>query len=116
VARRAPLAGHQDRTAAMEQVFGPLLPAELLGRPDKACFDEVFFHEHSRAFAESWSGAGVPAEVDARALREQWLAGAPAAQSFSLLQAAWLADRGEQPAGPVVEGVPAAGPPQPQHR
>ncbi len=116
VARSAPVGGHEDRTAAMEHVVGPLLPPALLGRSDKACFDEVFFHEHSRAFAETWSGAGVPAEVDARALREHWLAGAPLAQSFSLLQAAWLAERGEQPPGGVVEGVPAARPAQPQHR
>jgi hypothetical protein len=108
---------HADRTAAMRAVFGPLLPAELLARTDKACFDELFFHEHSRAFAARWSGTGVPAElVDAGALRRHWLGDAPRAQSFSLLQAAWLADRGQEPAGRLVERVPAARPAQTQHR
>lgn len=108
---------HRDRTAAMRTVFGPLLPAELLARADKACFDEVFFHDHSRAFAGGWSRAGVPAAlVDAGALRRHWLGEAPRAQSYSLLQAAWLADRGQQPAGRRVERVPAPGPAQPQHR
>jgi Asparagine synthase len=108
---------HRDRTAAMRAVFGPLLPAELLARTDKACFDEVFFHDHSRAFAAGWSGAGVPgALVDAGALRRHWHGEAPRAQSYTLLQAAWLADRGQQPPGRVVERVPAAGPAQPQHR
>ena len=119
VASRAPRGGHADRTAAMRATFAGLLPADVLARPDKACFDEVFFHDHSRAFAERWTGSGVPAGiVDAGALREHWHAGEPAAQSFSLLQAAWLAsvDRGEQAAGRVVERVPAARPPQPQDR
>jgi hypothetical protein len=118
VARSAPPGGYPDRTAAMRAVFEPLLPAELLARADKACFDEVFFHTHSRAFAEKWTGSGVPAElVDARALREHWLGDAPRAQSFSLLQAAWLAsaEGGEQPVGGGVERVPAARPSQPQH-
>jgi hypothetical protein len=119
VARVAPVGGHRDRTAAMRGAFGELLPSELLARADKACFDEVFFHEHSRAFTEDWTGAGVPAEfVDTRALREHWLAGAPRAQSFSLLQAAWLAsgESGQQPVGGRVEPVPAARPSQSQNR
>lgn len=119
VARSAPLGGYSDRTAAMRAVFEPLLPAELLARHDKACFDEVFFHQHSRAFAAAWTGAGVPAGlVDADALREHWLGEAPRAQSFSLLQGAWLASQQgvQQPVGGRVERVPAAGPPQPQHR
>jgi hypothetical protein len=119
VARSAPLSGHRDRTAAMRAVFEPLLPAELLARRDKACFDEVFFNEHSRAFAPDWTGAGVPADlVDANALREHWLGDAPRAQSFSLLQAAWLAsgEGGQQPVGAGVERVPAAGPSQSEDR
>jgi Asparagine synthase len=108
---------HRDRTAAMWSAFGPLLPAELLARTDKACFDEVFFHDHSRAFAADWTGVGVPdALVDAGALARHWAGEAPRAQSYTLLQAAWLADRGQQPPGRVVERVPAAGPAQPQHR
>jgi asparagine synthase len=104
VARSAPAGGHLGRTRAMTAVFGPLLPDELLARKDKASFDEVFFHDHSRAFAERWSGAGAPAGlVDAGALREHWRGELPRAQSFSLLQAAWLSSepnrlRGSHPA------------------
>ena len=116
VAGSAPHGGHRDREAAMAAVFGALLPPELIARPDKACFDEVFFHDHSRDFAAGWTGAGVPHDViDARALGEHWRGGEPRAQSFSLLQAAWLADGGQEPARRVVERLPAARPPQPQH-
>jgi hypothetical protein len=117
VAAAAPRLGHRDRQAAMEATFGDLLPAELLARADKAGFDEVFFNAHCRAFAERWSGAGVPEDlVDVQALREHWLAGEPRAQSFSLLQAAWLADRGQQPVGGDVERLPTARAAEPQHR
>ena len=113
----APRGGFFGRTDAMEAIFGALLPAELLRRGDKAGFDEVFFHEHSRAFAASWEGPGDEL-VDGRALREHWLGDSPRAQSFTLLQAAWLAsaERIEQPGGRRVEGVPALRPAQPQHR
>lgn len=119
VARSAPRHGHLGRTDAMEALFGAMLPAELLGRPDKACFDEVFFGEHSRAFAARWDGSGVPdALVDAAALRSHWLTDEPRAQSFTLLQSAWLAsgDGVQEAAGGLVERVPAAGPAQAQHR
>lgn len=117
VRRSAPRGGFLGRTDAMRAIFGALLPAELLRRGDKAGFDEVFFHEHSRAFAASWEGQGQ-AFVDARALRDHWLGGAPRAQSSTLLQAAWLAsaDRIEQSRGGVVEGAPALGPAKSQHR
>jgi asparagine synthase (glutamine-hydrolysing) len=117
VEQAAPRLGHRDRQAAMQATFGGLLPAELLARADKAGFDEVFFNAHSRAFAAQWSGTGVPEDVvEARALREHWRAGEPRAQSFSLLQAAWLADRGQQPVGGDVERRPAARAAEPQHR
>lgn len=92
VARDAPRGGHLDRARAMQAVVGPLLPAELLARRDKAAFDEVFFARHSRTLAERWDGGGAPAGlVDVPSLRAHWLGEAPRAQSFSLLQAAWLA-------------------------
>jgi hypothetical protein len=119
VARSAPRGGHLGRTEAMEAIFGPLLPAELLAREDKAGFDELFFHDHSRAFAASWSGDGVPDDVvDAAALREHWLGPAPRAQSLTLLQAAWLAsaERGDEPLAGGGQHVPAARAPEPQHR
>ena len=117
VQRSAPRGGHLGRSEAMEAIFGALLPRELLRRGDKAGFDEVFFHEHSRAFAASWEIVGDD-YVDARALREHWLGAAPLAQSFTLLQAAWLAsgDRVEDPRAGSVEGVPALRPAQSQDR
>ena len=117
VAGAAPRLGHRDRQAAMEATFGSLLPADLLARADKAGFDEVFFNAHSRAFADRWDGSGVPEDVvDARALGEHWRAGEPRAQSFPLVQAAWLADRGQQPVGGDVERLPTARTAEPQHR
>ena len=113
VARSAPRGGHLGRSDAMRVAFGPMLPDALLARPDKACFDEVFFHDHSRTFASGWNGTGVPDRlVDPAALREHWRAGVPQAQSFFLLQAAWLGstDAGEQPVGRDLESIPAARP------
>jgi Asparagine synthase len=110
VQRHAPRGGFLGRSDAMNAVFGDLLPARLRSRPDKAGFDEVFFHDHSRAFAARWDGTGVPADlVDAEALREHWLGPAVRAQSFTLLQAAWLAsaDGLEQTLASGSESVPA---------
>ncbi len=112
VADSAPRGGHLGRDVGMAAVFGALLPAELHSRADKAAFDEVFFHEHSRELARGWGGAGVPAAtVDPSALRAHWLGDAPRGQSFTLLQAAWLAsgrDRAEQSPAGLGEGLPAA--------
>jgi hypothetical protein len=95
VARAAPPGGHLGRRQAVDAVFGALLPRELIARSDKAGFDELFFGEHSRALAARWPGTGIPAQlVDAGALRRHWLEPAPRAQSFSLLQAAWVASAG----------------------
>jgi asparagine synthase (glutamine-hydrolysing) len=97
--------GFPDRTAGMTALFGDLLPADVLARGSKAHFDEVFFNRHSRAFAHDWDGTGAPEGlVDAEALRAEWLGGAPAAQTFTLLQALWLArDRVEQPLGALAQ-------------
>jgi hypothetical protein len=87
----------------MRLAFGDLLPPALLAREDKATFDEAFFTGRARAFADAWTGGGVPdALVDVESLRRHWRSAAPRPQSFSLLQAAWLAstgDRAEQPVG-----------------
>jgi hypothetical protein len=120
VASHAPRGGFLGRSDAMDAVFGDLLPGRLRSRPDKAGFDEVFFHDHSRAFAAAWDGGGVPqALVDAAALREHWLAGSPRAQSFTLLQAAWLASDGgdgvQEPLARRAEHIPPARAAQSQH-
>jgi hypothetical protein len=92
VRHAAPRSGFFNRKDGMRAIFAGMLPDSLLDRTDKAHFDGVFFHRHSRAFAETWNGAGVPGDhVDAGALREHWRTEHPAAQSYTLLQAAWLA-------------------------
>jgi hypothetical protein len=120
VRRAAPRTGFADRTTGLRAVCGALLPPELVARQDKARFDEMFFREPSRALAEGWGGAGAPAGiVDAEALRAHWLGREPRAQSYLLLQAAWLAsaaDRVEQPGAGLGERVPAVGASQPEDR
>jgi asparagine synthetase B (glutamine-hydrolysing) len=95
----------QDRTDGMRALFGDLLPPEVLERRSKAGFDAVFFNSHSRAFARSWDGTGAPdGLIDAGVLREHWLGDAPTAQTFTLLQALWLArDRVQQPLGALAQ-------------
>jgi ABC-type multidrug transport system fused ATPase/permease subunit len=86
----------------MEALFAGHLPRDVLARSSKASFDEAFFHRHGRAFAASWDGAGLPEDVvDVTALSREWRSGAPAPQSLSLLQVAWLA-RESGRVGPVV--------------
>jgi asparagine synthase (glutamine-hydrolysing) len=85
--------GFGDRTAAMRELFGGLLPDALLARSSKATFGEVFWGDEARRFAERWDGRGVEADVvDAGALRRAWLAPTPDARGAMLLQAAWLED------------------------
>ena len=105
-AAAAAAGGFADRTRGdAAPCSGDLLPDDVLARRSKAGFDAVFFNRHSRAFARSWDGSGVPAElVDAEALREHWLGEAPTAQTFTLLQWLWLArDRVQQPLGALAE-------------
>jgi hypothetical protein len=81
------------RTQLMQAVFGRLLPAETIARRSKSHFDEAFWNEPSRAFATGWSGAGIDRElVDVDVLRAEWASGRPDPRTYSLLQAAWLAD------------------------
>ncbi len=81
-----------SRTDAMRLFFGDLLPEPVLARSTKATFDEAFWNRPSRAFAASWLGEGVDADlVDVDALRREWTSPAPNPRSYLLLQAAWLA-------------------------
>jgi asparagine synthase (glutamine-hydrolysing) len=120
VRRAAPRTGFADRATGLRAVCGALLPPELITREDKATFDEMFFREPSRELAERWDGAGAPAGiVDAEALRAHWLGPEPRAQTYLLLQAAWLAsgaDRVEEPGAGLGERVPAVGASQPEDR
>ena len=89
----APPEAYSSRTAAMDRLFGDLLPAETVKRSTKAVFTEVFRGPETWRFAEEWTGSGLdPAMVDAEALRAAWLApGRPDLRSLVPIQAAWLA-------------------------
>jgi len=91
VAAAAPRLGYRWRGEAVQALFDGLLPAELLTRTTKACFDEAFWGPHSTAMAASWDGSGVDAAiVDVERLRALWASGEPDSHTFLLLQAAWL--------------------------
>ena len=88
--------GTRNRTEAMARLFGDLLPAELVRRPTKAAFTNVFVGGHTRRFVEAWSGAGVDrALVDPERLVSTWSGPEPDARSLTQLQAAWLAQQPE---------------------
>ena len=85
--------GPANRGALLEHVFGGLLPPEVYRRRTKAVFDEAFWGPHSRALAERWDGEGADgALVDREALRREWAEPVPDAHTFTILQAAFLAD------------------------
>lgn len=118
VGREAGRGGFDSRRHGMQRLAGALLPPELVQRREKASFDGAFFTATARAAAGAWTGGGVPAElVDEAALAAQWREAEPMAQSYTLLQAAWLAsaDRGHEQLDRLGERVPAAGPPERQH-
>jgi asparagine synthase (glutamine-hydrolysing) len=82
-----------DRTTRMQALFRELLPPELLARPTKAQFDAAFWGRPSRELTSRWNGAGAPPDlVDPDRLRDEWGKVVPTPQSFTLLQAAWLAE------------------------
>jgi asparagine synthase (glutamine-hydrolysing) len=86
--------GPLDRSAAMGELFGDVLPPAVLTRRSKAHFDEAFVSDHSRAFASGWTGAGVDeALVDHDRLAAGWRSEHPDPRSLLLMQAAWLACR-----------------------
>jgi asparagine synthase (glutamine-hydrolysing) len=83
--------GYGDRTSAMTNLFGDLLPSSVLSRADKATFDTAIWAEHSRRFVGGWDGEGVDASlVDVDALRREWDKPVPHFQTATLLQTAWL--------------------------
>ncbi len=90
VARSAPW-GFSSRTEGMRRMFGDSLPEGLIARRSKAHFDEAFWTDRARAFAHAWTGGGISAEwVEEAALARHWREERPLAQSFFLLQGAWL--------------------------
>ncbi|MGH9105048.1 MAG: asparagine synthase-related protein [Acidimicrobiales bacterium] len=86
--------GFATRTQAMKFMAQDLLPQALLERRSKPIFNTAYFTATARSFAEGWDGSGVDDQlVDPEKLRAEWLSDLPAAPSFLLLQAAWLAQQ-----------------------
>jgi Asparagine synthase len=74
----------------MRAHFGSVLPKELIARPSKTYFDDVFWGPHSREFMRTWAAESVPIEfVDRRGLLETWRQGK--LLGATVLQALWLA-------------------------
>lgn len=80
----------RGRATVLDAYFADLLPEALRHRSDKVAFTTSYFNEHTRAFAGSWDGTGLPDEVDAEALRDLWLSDRPSGLTALLLQQAWL--------------------------
>lgn len=91
-ARNGGRLGYTGRNAVNRFLFSDLLPDEVLTRSTKATFNASVFQHHTRAFAQQWTGEGVPLDlVDPERLRAQWQSDIPHACTLLLLQAAWLA-------------------------
>ena len=89
------------RSEAMCELFGELLPPEVLARRTKQRVADAFWSTHSRRLAEVWNGEGVdPALVDHEALRAEWSKSQPDTRTFLLLQAAALAHEQTDSASP----------------
>lgn len=87
--------GFSTRAAAMDLLFGDVLPVTVRHRSDKAAFFAPFVNRYSRAFIAGWNGTGVDRSlVDAERLRRCWSADQVDARSYALLQSAWLAGPG----------------------
>jgi asparagine synthase (glutamine-hydrolysing) len=94
------------RAAAMAELFGDLLPAEVLARRTKSHFDFAFWSTHSRRLAESWSGEGVdPSLVDPEALASEWAKPRPDGRTFLLLQSVAFARESGSGGGELAQAV-----------
>jgi hypothetical protein len=87
--------GIGGRTELMRDVFGDVLPSELVERSTKGSFTDPLWTETAKRFAREWSGEGVDRElVDPDALRRHWSGDVRNLVSTTLLQSAWLHDHG----------------------
>lgn len=105
--------GWGNRHATMQAIANGYLPDALLVRADKAVFTGTHVGDHTRRFAEGWSGGGVDTGlVDPDALRQVWLSPEPDVRSALLLQLAWIHDHGlgarSKEAAPTEEPAMAA--------
>lgn len=87
--------GPRSRTTITRELFGTLLPLEVVRRRSKASFNTALMGVHSRDFVASWQGDGVDDDiVDAVALRREWQRDVPHAGAFPSLHLVWLRRRG----------------------
>ena len=95
VALALPPNGYPSRSAAIDALFGDLLPAETVHRSTKATFTEVLWGPQSRAFAASSNNITnlFPEIVDPARLAAEWAKAQPDFRSMTALQAAWLAEQ-----------------------
>jgi hypothetical protein len=95
--------GPMARSEVMGELFGLLLPDDILRRTSKAIFNTAMFGRASRSFVEQWIGSGVDTDrVDPVGLRTAWSQAIPHAGTFSLLQAAWLGSSHERDASSIT--------------
>jgi hypothetical protein len=83
--------GFGDLASLLRAQFGSLLPAELIARPGKAHFNEVFWGPYSREFVRAWGGEPAAiAFVDERSLFDMWCGTGPQTDAATVIQALWL--------------------------
>ncbi|HEY1316414.1 MAG TPA: hypothetical protein VGF10_04305 [Gaiella sp.] len=86
--------GFGDRSTTAERLAGSVLPVELLQRSDGAGDRYATVGDATRAFLDTWSGAGLDSEVvDVAVLRDTWSSGDVPYASTMLLQAAFATER-----------------------
>ena len=100
--------GFADVADVMRAHFGSLLPKELIARPSKVYFEDVYWGPRSREFIRTWTGDCVPVEfVERLGLLETWRSGKRL--GASVLQALWLTDyRTSEGPSPGFRGVDGA--------
>lgn len=87
--------GFPDRTQAMRELCGDLLPPETLARPTKATFGGAIWGPAVREFAHGWRGGGLDRRyVSPDRLRAELLSDEPDFRCVLLLHQAWLYERG----------------------
>lgn len=95
LARTGGFRGFGDRTHLMEHLFGDLLPEQVISRRTKGGFTDPLWTSTAIHFAREWSGGGLLAEfVDNAALKRHWGESDRNLLSTTLLQLAWIRDRG----------------------
>jgi hypothetical protein len=102
LAREGGVRGFASRSAAMDALFGVLLPPEVRRRRSKASFDSVLWNRYTRDFLDglrddeldtALNALLLDSIVDRPALAAHWSSASPQANSFLLLQACWLTSR-----------------------